>query len=733
LATRPGSPRNWQPASYLAFSRFLKHQPKRQADFLKSMKIFLNAGVDVNTSWLEKPDDPKSQKESLLYGAAGVANNTAMTKLLLKAGADPNDGESLYHACEFKNNDILKLLYDAGVTPESWSYCLLRKLDYEDFDGVKFMLGRGIDPNHLHPGTGKAAMHWAIMRRRGLKFIKVIHAAGGDPNLKDKEGFTPYTLATRLDRSDVADYLLKHGAIDDRDAAAKLIDAAVAGDMKTVRALLKQSPTILKSPTPAQLQALPGAAAAGNLAGVKALLDLGWPIDTRGDWGGSALHHAAWNDHPAVVKLLLKRGARIDVRQQWDGDALHTALHAIQTEPRIHAAEIVRALVKSGQINDLRKYVPEDPDQPGADKVIKVLTPYLPKHSDDPAVKALPPHRKGHKIAQWKPIMDAAYTGDAERIKKLLKEGADPNIVSTTPARYRPLHRAIERKKSFKRGPKDIAAVKALLEGGADPKLLGMWGRHTALGMAASYEPMFVPVLIDYFKPLDIIHAAAVADEDRVAELLKKDKKLATARDEGDWTPLHYAAASRMHELGPEWSAKLVNIAKMLLRAGADVMAAWNYNDEWPLRPLYYAAGWSNHPAMAELLLQNGADACDNESTYHAADENYVGCLAMIEKYTPAKKLAKECTSCLPTQLHWGATRGAKWLLEHGADPNFISPRYGKTALQIASEGGASEGVISLLMQHGGDPKLKNDKGQSAIDLAKAAGKTRVVEQLRKA
>jgi len=347
--------------------------------------------------------------------------------------------------------------------------------------------------------------------------------------------------------------------------------------------------------------------------------------------------------------------------------------------------------------------------------------------------RKVPPHRVGHKTSQWKPIMDAAYSGDAERINKLLGAGADPNVVSTTAARYRPLHRAIERKKSFRRGPKDISAVEALLAGGADPHLRGGWSNLTALQMATTYEPLFVQVLIGRFRPLNIFHAAGAGDERRVAALLKKDKSLATARDANQWTPLHYAAASRMHEVNPARSAALVKIATMLLTAGADPMAAWNFNDEWPLRPLYYAAGWSNHPAMAEVLLKAGADPCDNESVYHAADEGYADCLALFEQYVDRKKLAEECTMCLRTQFHWGHSKGAPWLLAHGADPNSLHPASGNSALHAAAKNGASEAVIALLLRHSGDPMVKNKDGKTAIALARSAGKSRAVKQLQKA
>lgn len=37
---------------------------------------------------------------SALYGAAGVAHDPELTRILLGAGADPNDGESVYHSTE---------------------------------------------------------------------------------------------------------------------------------------------------------------------------------------------------------------------------------------------------------------------------------------------------------------------------------------------------------------------------------------------------------------------------------------------------------------------------------------------------------------------------------------------------------------------------------------------------------------------------------------------------------
>jgi ankyrin repeat protein len=96
------------------------------------------------------------------------------------------------------------------------------------------------------------------------------------------------------------------------------------------------------------------------------------------------------------------------------------------------------------------------------------------------------------------------------------------------------------------------------------------------------------------------------------------------------------------------------------------------------------------------------------------------------------KKLAEQCTMCLRTQFHWGHSKGAAWLLAHGADPNSLYPNSGNSALHAAAKNGASEAVIALLLKHGGDRMVKNKDGKTAIELARTAGKSRVVKQLQK-
>jgi Ankyrin repeats (3 copies) len=63
----------------------------------------------------------------------------------------------------------------------------------------------------------------------------------------------------------------------------------------------------------------------------------------------------------------------------------------------------------------------------------------------------------------------------------------------------------------------------------------------------------------------------------------------------------------------------------------------------------------------------------------------------------------------------------ARWLLEHGADPN-PRTRYGDTPLNVMLDPPLPahwREAVELLMQHGADPAIANDDGESPLDRAR--------------
>src|SRR5215211_7821219 len=79
---------------YLCLSNYLRLDNARSDGFVRTATALLDAGANPNSSFWSTGDYP--DLESALYGAAGVAHNVDLTRLLLERGANPNDNEAVY-------------------------------------------------------------------------------------------------------------------------------------------------------------------------------------------------------------------------------------------------------------------------------------------------------------------------------------------------------------------------------------------------------------------------------------------------------------------------------------------------------------------------------------------------------------------------------------------------------------------------------------------------------------
>jgi len=322
LATAPGGPHGWDPLTHLCFSNYLKLDRSRTAGFVAAATALLEAGASANSGWHEPDHQPEPVWESVLYGACGIAHHPELTRLLLEHGADPNDGETPYHAPETRDNRALWVLVRSGkLTAENLALVLLRKTDWHDLEGIRWLLAEGLDPNQFTI-FGRAALHHAILRDNNLEILTALLDAGADPALPSR-GRSAAALAARRGRGDFLAELEQRNASVPLSGVDQLVAACAMGNREAAAALLKQSPMLL-----GQLLSEGGelvAAFAGNdhAAGVEILLDLGVPVDATstppdGYWGyargSSALHVAAWRLCHDTVHLLVERGADVNAR-----------------------------------------------------------------------------------------------------------------------------------------------------------------------------------------------------------------------------------------------------------------------------------------------------------------------------------------------------------------------------------------------------------------------------------
>jgi GNAT superfamily N-acetyltransferase len=135
----------------------------------------------------------------------------------------------------------------------------------------------------------------------------------------DGTGRTPYAVAVRSGRPDLAELLGELGAGRRADPLDELIGACLAGDGATARRVAAEHPDAAELLRTAEADVLGRWAAEGRREAVEVLLDLGVPVDARGPTGLTALQEATRGDDPELVALLLQRGADPRKRAAVDG------------------------------------------------------------------------------------------------------------------------------------------------------------------------------------------------------------------------------------------------------------------------------------------------------------------------------------------------------------------------------------------------------------------------------
>jgi ankyrin repeat protein len=279
--------------NYLGLSKCLRLDPKRSDGFLRAARALLDAGADPNTGFWTQ--GPYPEFETALYGAAGVAHHAGMTRLLLERGADPNDEEALYHSPESYDNDCVKLLVETGrITADNLSLMLIRKHDWHDYDGAKWLLEHGADPN-LNRNRGWRPMHHALARDNSLAIIALLLDHGADPTLAE-DGLTAIAMAAREGRSDVLELFEQRGIPIELHGVDRLIAACARGDATAARAIADREPDLVVEIKAMGGDLLAKFAGTDNPPGVARLLDLGVDVAapfTEGDGYHDEPKHAS--------------------------------------------------------------------------------------------------------------------------------------------------------------------------------------------------------------------------------------------------------------------------------------------------------------------------------------------------------------------------------------------------------------------------------------------------------
>jgi ankyrin repeat protein len=332
------------------------------------VKALLAKGANVNAK------DRKGQTAVMWAAADGHAE---VVSLLIKAGADfrtpvPSGFTPLLFAAREGRIDVVRTLLKAGADvkealqvkksvprgPKAGNSALTLAVENGHFELAVVLLNAGADPNDQRAGFGALHMlSWVRKPSRGddeegnppptgsgnvtsLDFVKEMIAHGADVNLPLKKG-----VANR--------------GVLSTPGATPFLAAASTADLSLMRKLLElgadpQRPNA-QGTTPLLAAAGVGVGAPEEAPGtepevleaVTLLLSLGADVNAVDRHNETAMHGAAYRNHPKVVQLLADKGAKIEVWNRVNKTGLTPLVIAEGYRPGINfrpAPETVAAL-----------------------------------------------------------------------------------------------------------------------------------------------------------------------------------------------------------------------------------------------------------------------------------------------------------------------------------------------------------------------------------------------------
>lgn len=192
----------WQALEYCARSRIRQSEPGAIARLVEIAEVLLAQGADP---------------EMALPGAV-LANNARLTRLFVQRGARVRNGDVLVHAAQSGFLAALQALYNAGQDIECRTglehhggYTPLGSLvALRSYEGVRWFLERGANPNAVGGPLNETALHVALRYHCRIETVRLLLEFGADAGVRDAEGETALDLARRFE-SPAIELLLKGG------------------------------------------------------------------------------------------------------------------------------------------------------------------------------------------------------------------------------------------------------------------------------------------------------------------------------------------------------------------------------------------------------------------------------------------------------------------------------------------------------------------------------------------
>jgi Ankyrin repeats (3 copies)/Ankyrin repeat len=355
-----------------------------------TIDVLLRAGADIRkrSEWwaggfgVLDDCDPSLADFLIERGAVVDAHSAArlgmMSKLVELVGADPEvvdarggDGQTPLHfaatveVAEFlleKGAEIDALDTDHESTPAQYMLRVLQKRHYprDRQDVGRYLVSRGCRTDLLMA----SALGDADLVRHHLEndpgCIRMSVSEEWFPKRDPRSGGTIYiwtlgahrtahAVARDFGREEVFQLLMEH-----TPEALKLALACELGDREAFRKFLLKNPNAASTLSETERQKLPNAAQNNNTNAVRLMLEAGWPVDTQGEMGATALHWAGFNGNAEMTREILRFHPTLELKSRENaGTALGWAVYGSGNGWHRETGDFVgtiRALLDAGAV-----------------------------------------------------------------------------------------------------------------------------------------------------------------------------------------------------------------------------------------------------------------------------------------------------------------------------------------------------------------------------------------------
>jgi ankyrin repeat protein len=481
---------------------------------------------------------------------------------------------------------------------------------------VSSLLDRGADVDAVE-GDGSTALHSAA-QADDLGLVEALLEAGASPNAATRFGVTPLELASNNGNRAMIDRLVEAGAdvnAVSREGQTPLMSAALAGRVDAVESLLAHGAKVDAAEEWRGQTALMLAAGEGHVDVARALIAAGADPTARSKSGFTALLFAVRNAQVDTIALLLEHGANVNDLAPDGTSALNVAVvnafyeaaaalldHGADPnlpDARASPLHTIAWLRKPGSTGDAGVgELPQAAPVPVGDVTSLELAKKLLDHGANPNVRVdwqemrfdtvggitrNPPGLVlGRHLLTYNgatAFYVAAKNGDAELMRLLAENGADPSITNRFGITPLMVAAGLDTWEGETPGPftgvseaERLEAVKLALALGNDINAVANFGDYGMTGdpeYTLLYYPHNISELLDLgtgdprWSGSTALHGAIISNQPSIVQYLVDRGARLDAKTATGWTPLMMSRGVFLTNTGREFPAA----EKILLQA----------------------------------------------------------------------------------------------------------------------------------------------------------------------